>query len=95
MLKDVIEVQSLDGHRLRLRFEDDAVGIVDIAQLIQFVGVFAPLAEHEYFSRVRVEPELGTIVWPNGTDIDPDVLYALATGEPLPTLEPDSRLTIP
>ena len=95
MLKDIIEVQPLDGHRLRLRFEDNAEGIVDITHLVQFVGVFAPLAEHGYFSQVRVEPELGTIVWPNGADIDPDVLYSLATGEPLPTLEPDSRITSP
>jgi hypothetical protein len=27
------------------------------------------------FRSVRVDPELGTIVWPNGADIDPDVLY--------------------
>jgi hypothetical protein len=24
---------------------------------------------------VRVDPELGTVVWPNGYDLDPDVLH--------------------
>lgn len=35
------------------------------------------------FARVRVDPELGTIAWPNGADLDPDVLYAEVTGQPL------------
>jgi hypothetical protein len=28
----------------------------------------------QFFRSVQVDPELGTIVWPNGADIDPDVL---------------------
>jgi hypothetical protein len=38
------------------------------------------------FAAVRVDPELGTICWPNGADLDPDVLYALVRGEPAPDL---------
>ena len=38
--------------------------------------VFEPLIrDSALFERVRVDPELGTIVWPNGADIDPDVLH--------------------
>ena len=32
-------------------------------------------ADPELFRRVRVDEELGTIVWPNGADRDPDVLH--------------------
>ena len=78
MLKDVVEVQPLDGHRLQLRFEDNVEGVVDIAQLVQFTGVFAPLAANDFFARVRADPELGTVVWPNGADLAPEFLYSRA-----------------
>jgi hypothetical protein len=50
--------------------------------------MLAPLSDVDFFSRVQVDPEAGTLVWPNGVDFCPDVLYSLATGEPLPVLEP-------
>ncbi len=36
------------------------------------------LRDRRMFESVRVDPELGTIVWDNGADMDPDVLYDLA-----------------
>ena len=66
MLKDVVSVTPLDGYRLHLRFEDGAVGEVDVAGLIAFRGVFAPLREKAVFDQVRVDAELGTVVWPGG-----------------------------
>ena len=41
MLRDIVEVRQLDGHRLFLRFEDGAEGDVDVGQQIRFDGVFA------------------------------------------------------
>ncbi|MCX6048633.1 MAG: DUF2442 domain-containing protein [Chloroflexi bacterium] len=87
MLKDVIEVMPLDNYLLALRFEDGTKGTVDISKLTDFIGVFAPLLDPTYFNQVYVNSELGTICWPNQADIDPDVLYSLVTGEPLPTFE--------
>ena len=74
MLKDVVEVRHLGGHRLAVRFEDGVAGELDLASTLRFQGVFAPLAEVAEFAKARVNPELGTVVWPNGADIDPDVL---------------------
>jgi len=84
MLKDVTAVEPLDGYRLHIQFEDSVEGTVDLAEIISFTGVFAPLKDHAYFIQVYVNPDLGTICWPNGADVDPDVLYALVTDEPIP-----------
>jgi len=84
MLKDIVAVKPLDGYQLLLRFEDGIEGVVDIGQLIQFSGIFTPLQNREYFAQVQIHPDTGTIVWPNGADLDPDVLYAIVAKSPIP-----------
>ena len=91
MLKDIVQVRVLDGYELHLRFEDGVEGRVDVAGLVAFTGVFAPLRERGYFLKVRVNPDLGTICWPNGADLDPDVLYAVVSGEPILVAEPAAQ----
>lgn len=91
MLKDIVEVRPLDDFRLFLRFEDGVEGEVDIAKMIRFEGVFAPLKDRAKFSEVRVNGEIGTVCWPNGADLDPDVLYASITGEAIPQFDTHSE----
>ncbi len=87
MLKDIVKVIPLKNFHVHLWFEDGIHGVVDISQQVVFTGVFEPLKEPSYFERVEVDNELGTIRWPNGADLDPDVLYALVSEEPLPDFE--------
>jgi hypothetical protein len=86
MLKDIVEVEALGDYRLRVTFEDGIAGEIDVAAIVPFDGVFAPLRDPARFAEVDVDPELGTIRWPTGADLDPDVLYALVTGQPTPHL---------
>ncbi len=88
MLKDVIAVQPRNDYRLYLRFEDGAAGEVDVTALVEFRSIFAPLRDKAVFDQVSVDTSLGTVIWPNGADLDPDVLYARVTGEPLPDFAP-------
>lgn len=86
MLKDVVEVKVVGQYRLRLRFEDGVEGEVDVAALVPFEGVFAPLRDPAIFATVQVDRELGSVRWPNGADLEPDVLYTRATGQSIPDL---------
>jgi hypothetical protein len=73
-LSRVVAVEPLEGWRLRLTFTDDLVREVDLSD--DLWGQMAePLRDPDYFRQVRVDPELGTVVWPNGYDLDPDVLH--------------------
>src|SRR5205823_7154463 len=90
MLKDIVEVRPLGGYRLYLRFEDGVAGGLDFAGRLRFEGVFALLRDPAAFAQVRIHPELGAVAWPNGADLDPDVLYAELSGSaiavpPVPT----------
>lgn len=85
MIKDVESVRVIGDHKLSIRFEDGAEGEIDVARLVAFTGIMEPLSSPEYFARVEVNPDLGTVCWPNGADLDPAVLYSAATGRPLPT----------
>lgn len=83
MLKDICSVKPLENYQLYLKFEDNQEGVVDISQLIEFTGIFAPLQDLTYFNQVKLNPEWGTIYWENGADLDPDVLYSIVTNQPI------------
>jgi hypothetical protein len=73
--KAITHVEPLDGFRLRLQFNDGAERVVELEDEL-WGPVFDPLrADPELFRQARVDDELGTVVWPNGADMDPDVLY--------------------
>ncbi len=72
---DVVKVKVLDRYRLYVQFEDGRAGELDIAKLVPFVGVFAPLKDRVFFEEVFVNADLGTICWSNGADLAPSYLY--------------------
>lgn len=68
-------VEPLDGFVVRLSFTDGTTREIDLEGEL-WGPVFEPLrADRDLFRQVRVDEELGTIVWPNGADMDPDVLH--------------------
>ena len=89
-MHDVTRVEPLEGYRLRVTFDDGVEGVVDVAELTGFKGVFASLRDPAKFKEACVHPELGTVYWTNGADLDPDVLYSHATGSPIDIHTPGS-----
>lgn len=80
LLHRIIEAETLAGYRLRIRFEDGITGVVDVSHLVG-QGVFSVWADPECFARVAIDHRSGTVVWPNGADLAPDVLYDRISGE--------------
>jgi hypothetical protein len=76
----VTEVKALDDYRLRVSFNDGLIREVDCGFLLR--GTLGePLRDPDYFRRARVDEESRTVVWPNGLDPAPELLYA--RGKPL------------
>lgn len=71
-LYDVIEVRVLPGYKLAVTFEDGLNGTVDLSQRLEG-AVFGPLQDEALFAKAYLG--LGTVVWPNGADLAPDVMY--------------------
>lgn len=77
------EVEWLGGHLLRLAFDNGVQKTVDVLPLLEG-PVFKPLHDPNNFSQVSVNPVARTVVWPNGADLAPEALYALASAEVAP-----------
>ena len=78
MLPRITRANALAHYRVALEFSDGSYGVVDLEpQLKDRDAVFTPFHDPAFFAQVSVDHETGTIVWPNGADLDPDVLYAL------------------
>ena len=71
-LHDVLSVRPLAGHLLQVRFDDATERLFDMAPWLERPP-YLSLRDPEVFNHARVE--FGTVVWPNGLDIDPETLY--------------------
>jgi hypothetical protein len=74
MLIDVAEARYVRDFVVWLKFEDGSEGEVDLSAEL-YGPVFEPLKDLSYFRQVAVDPEMGTIAWPNGADFASEFLY--------------------
>jgi hypothetical protein len=70
----VTHAEAIDDHTLRLRFDDGVEREVDLSDAMHG-PMGEPLRDPDFFRRVSVDAELRTVVWPNGFDLDPEVLH--------------------
>jgi Protein of unknown function (DUF2442) len=66
--------QIVAPYSLRVQFDDG------VEQTINFEPILAgelyrPLRDLAVFNQVRIDPEVHTLVWPNGADFDPATLH--------------------
>ncbi len=76
MFLHVSAVRDVTGFELSLEFSNGSVKRVDLSNEL-YGEVFEPLKDAQFFNRVQVNPETGTIEWPNGADFAPEFLYEI------------------
>jgi hypothetical protein len=70
----VVSFRIIKPYTLRIQFDDG------VEQEINFESVlggelFRPLRDLNKFEQVKIDPEVCTLVWPNGADFDPATLH--------------------
>ena len=85
MFLHVSDARYIDGYKVELLVNDGRKGIADLSAALEGPA-FEALKELSIFSQLRLDPELDTIVWPNGADLAPEYLYFQAFNN-LPELQ--------
>ncbi len=70
----VAHFEIVGPYRLRVRFNDDSQQEIDFRPVLEG-DVFGPLQDLGVFNAVALDPEVGTLTWPNGADFDPTTLH--------------------
>ena len=70
----VTSFDTVAPYTLCIRFDDNTEQIINFEPILAG-ELFRPLKDLEQFNQVRIDPEVDTIVWPNGADFDPATLH--------------------
>lgn len=76
-MHEIHRVESFEivaPYTLRVRFEDDTQQVINFEPVLAG-ELFGPLRTLSLFNKVRIDPEVRTLVWPNGADFDPASLH--------------------
>jgi hypothetical protein len=70
----VVSFEPVAPYTLRIRFDDDTEQTIDFRSVL--IGeLYGPLRDLRLFTRVAIDPEAHTLIWPNGADFDPATLH--------------------
>lgn len=73
-LVDVTDFRIVGDYTLWIAFDDDSEQVVDFSPIL-YGEMFGPLRDLRVFRQVRLDREVGNLVWPNGADFDPWTLH--------------------
>lgn len=72
--QNLIIAWIVGDYTIRVMFDDASEQVIDFEPIL-YGPMFEPLRELEVFNQVKLDSNLGTLVWPTGADIDPNVLH--------------------
>lgn len=61
-------------YTLRVKFDDATEQTINFKTVLSG-EMYGPLRDLSLFNQVRIDPEVHTLVWPNGADFDPATLH--------------------
>jgi hypothetical protein len=70
----VSSFQIVGPYTLRVRFNDDSEQTINFEPVLAG-ALYRSLRDSAVFNAVRIDPEVQTLVWPNGADFDPATLH--------------------
>jgi hypothetical protein len=70
----VSSFEILSSYTLRVRFDDRTEQVINFEPILAG-ELYRPLRDLSLFNQVRLDPEVHTLVWPNGADFDPATLH--------------------
>ncbi len=77
MFHPIYRVESFDilaPYTLKVYFDDQTSQIIDFQSMLSG-ELYGPLRDMSLFNQVPLDPEVHTLVWPNGADFDPVTLH--------------------
>lgn len=80
LLVKVTSFVVVGPYELQVWFDDGTEQTIDFEPVLQG-AYYGPLQDRGLFEQVQVDPEVHTLVWPNGADFDPATLYHWNDGE--------------
>ena len=70
----IIDFKKKGRYSLLVKFDDGHEREIDFRPVLAG-ELYGPLKDEKLFNQVEIDPEIHTLVWPNGADFDPATLY--------------------
>jgi hypothetical protein len=70
----VVSFTIVAPYTLRVTFDDTTTQVIDFSPILEG-ELYSPLRDVALFNQVQLDPEVQTLVWPNGADFDPATLH--------------------
>ena len=70
----VVAFEIVGPYTLQVEFDDHSRQVIDFRPILEG-ELYGPLRDLAVFNQVRLDPEVQTLVWPNGADFDPATLH--------------------
>jgi hypothetical protein len=66
--------EIISPYTIRVGFDDNTEQTIDFRPVLAG-KLYGPLRDLALFNQVKIDPEIKTVVWPNGADFDPATLH--------------------